>query len=353
MLSRRHSDADRGGARSADLKCRLAMLDQTTAASSGDGGMAADSTTSGTSEKRPVGSFIGLPYFYDLFLSYGWGPADGSETSLLTQWTAAFHQSLEQELQHIMVGEKPAVFFDRDSRKGLGVNRTDPLPRHLRESSERSAILLIVSSDWYWRSSWCRDERQAWLDSPLRRSDRAKLVPIWTTHNGREHWEACAGLGTAPIGFDFFDPIEKRPLGWMERPASRDPAFNRAIASLSGEIKEQLLLLKDRFLSNEMLDTSQSAVSQALQVLAQKGIAKAEVEAYLENTGRRISSHEVKLEPSTMESILALATMDVGRLKTIFPNAHEKRRPSISPLQQVEEGCNVPSSKLNSSLDID
>ncbi|WP_338010186.1 molecular chaperone Tir [Pseudomonas sp. GM49] len=126
-----------------------------------------------------------------------------------------------------------------------------PLTQQLREKLNHTALLVILMSPDYLKSSWCSDERQWWhehqTDLALTCEERIAVVRIWPTKN--DVWpKLLTDERDHPlVGFHFHAPIsgEERPLGWVDIPAFGSD-FKKAIIEIVSNINPKLDALKKR-----------------------------------------------------------------------------------------------------------
>jgi len=89
---------------------------------------------------------------HDLFVSYSRADdADG--------WIAAFVAALREEHRRFTGGRDLAVFFDRESIRGL-----DDWQHRIHHGLAASRLFLAFISPRYFASEWCRREWKAWID---------------------------------------------------------------------------------------------------------------------------------------------------------------------------------------------
>src|SRR5712692_8955980 len=110
-------------------------------------------------------------YTYDVFVSYAHGTQarghySGKRHDLLPEWTHRFVDDLIAQIDFNLSqvegegDEKARVKFFMDPDLEGGGSLTE----NLREKAKASALLLVVMSPPYLRSSWCTDEI-AWFSS--------------------------------------------------------------------------------------------------------------------------------------------------------------------------------------------
>ncbi len=111
-------------------------------------------------------SYVGEPFEHDVFVSYGRANREPGEASPQRAWSLAFASQLGAYLRgprrfYEPPQRKLRVFLDEseDGLHGMG-----PLTPQIHEAAASSAVLLILMSDDYLASDWCRQELEAWHD---------------------------------------------------------------------------------------------------------------------------------------------------------------------------------------------
>ena len=131
---------------------------------------------------------------HDIFVSY-------AHSDLLNDWS----RRLIEETRKLVAGglglrgaDQVEVWWD------YRMCGNEPLTRQLRENAERSAILLVLMSEWYLDSAWCRDE-VAWFVNAVRqrRGDRVFVVRVCGTDDGRWPEAFKDERGFPLVGYDF------------------------------------------------------------------------------------------------------------------------------------------------------
>jgi TIR domain-containing protein len=199
---------------------------------------------------------VGLPFSYDLFVTYSHGD-DGSGNGFLQPWSAAFAKELERELRaDRKFRQTLRVFLDQDLRPGRGIDPMAPLTEQLHDSIGSSAMLVVLMSPDYLASKWCTDERDWWferqasLDLPT--VDRVAVVKIWPTDVS---WPPALtdSRGEPMPGFAFYSDAAgpPRPLGWEELPGPFGRDFHKALLGIVGRLYRELDGLQSRLLERE------------------------------------------------------------------------------------------------------
>jgi TIR domain len=179
-------------------------------------------------------------YEHDIFVSY-------VHSDLLNDWS----RRLIDELRRLVAGglglraaEQVGIWWDYDLRGN------QPLTRQLREKVEGAGVLLVLMSDWYLDSAWCRDERD-WFVNTLRQrgADRVFLVRVRATDHDR--WpEAFKDERGHPLaGYDFAregnDDDLSLPKGYPRPQDSFDiKEYYEVLAKLARDIVGQLKALE-------------------------------------------------------------------------------------------------------------
>jgi hypothetical protein len=200
-------------------------------------------------------------YSYDVFVSYAHGTGarghySGKRHDLLPEWTHRFVDDLIAQIDFNLSqvegegDEKARVkFFMDPDLEGSG-----SLTDNLREKAKASALLLVVMSPPYLRSSWCTDEI-AWFSSatseenpelrPFGRIFVARILPTdhTTWPNGLKD-----ELGRSTYGHWFHSKTERDqqvvPYGWPS-PDKTIKEYWLEIVRLAGEMTAKLRRLKE------------------------------------------------------------------------------------------------------------
>ena len=199
-------------------------------------------------------SYIGEPFTHDLFVTYSHGTIDGAGASPLKRWSDAFIRELERELRtNPKYARDLKIFFDDHRQSGQGLNPNAGLTGQLREEIGESALLTVLMSDQYLLSTWCRDERDWWLErqgklglTPLDRIAVARVFPTTGT------WPPAFAdeRGNPFVGTCFYDktrPVEAaRPYAWPVPTEDSGDPFRTILVDLVGWLTQRIEFLRKR-----------------------------------------------------------------------------------------------------------
>ena len=198
-------------------------------------------------------TYVGEPFAFDLFVTYSHGDSNGTGHSKLKQWSQAFVDELETELKAHPDIASATIFLDEHHRPSQSIDPMAMLTDQLQRDIGRSAILTILMSPQYLRSTWCRDERNWWFDSQIRlglpHDGRVAIARIWPT---TETWPTplIDGRNEPLLGFYFYDranaELRPQPYEWPKpEPDSKGP-FRDELLSLVGRLRLRLLEIRRR-----------------------------------------------------------------------------------------------------------
>ena len=92
---------------------------------------------------------------HDVFVSY----ATVDDIPSKNGWVAAFVQHLREELNSAFgVRAEGRMWWD-----GSHIDGEENLPKHIRSGVQKSACLVVILSQGYVKSNWCRAEREAFF----------------------------------------------------------------------------------------------------------------------------------------------------------------------------------------------
>jgi hypothetical protein len=177
---------------------------------------------------------------HDIFVSY-------AHSDLLNEWSAR----LIKDLRTLVAGalgmrgaEEVGVWWDYHLRGN------QPLSGQLREKVEGAGVLLVLMSDWYLKSAWCRDERDWFVQDVQRRgADRVFVVRVCTTDDSDWPDEFKDERGYPLVGYDFVREAGSEdlslPRGYPHPEAARDSTeYYAALEKLARDIRDQLRALE-------------------------------------------------------------------------------------------------------------
>ena len=178
-------------------------------------------------------------YEHDIFVSY-------AHSDLLSDWS--------KDLIALMRGLIAGGLGLREAAQiGLwwdnGIRGNEPLTRQVRQKAERSAVLLVLMTEWYLESSWCRDELQWFVNAiQQKRADRPVFV-VRVRSTDHTKWPDIFRdeRGHPLIGYDFVrDNTLGLPKGYptpKDAPDSKE--YYDALSKLATDIVLQLKALAD------------------------------------------------------------------------------------------------------------
>ncbi|MFP3647805.1 hypothetical protein [Paraburkholderia sp. SIMBA_054] len=157
--------------------------------------------------------YLGSPFFHDVFISYAHGPPSKQGPGNLARWSEAFAHALRDEIIVNPRLRKYRQFLDIDHEPDSGVDPLAPLTDGLEEHIRGAAILLVLMTQDYLLSQWCRRERESWCAHQpqigLADNDRIAVVRAMPTD---EPWprELVDVRGEQLPGFAFHPPADRR-----------------------------------------------------------------------------------------------------------------------------------------------
>jgi TIR domain len=176
---------------------------------------------------------------HDIFVSY-------AHSDLLNDWS----RRLIDELRTLVAGglklrgaPQVGVWWDYDLRGN------QPLTRQLREKVKGAGVLLVLMSDWYLDSAWCKDERNWFVNAVRQRgADRVFVVRVCATDYGRWPKSFKDERGHPLVGYDFArdaDDDLSLPKGHPRPEDSSDSKeYYAALEKLARDIVGQLKALE-------------------------------------------------------------------------------------------------------------
>jgi hypothetical protein len=187
-------------------------------------------------------------YQHDIFVSYAHGPtpskfADRSKTARLRQWTQHLVEDLKEELSislRTKDPDKPDIYIDTEFQGNQGLTET------FEEHVQRSAILLVVMSDFFLDSTYCADEVEAFQQANARRGGKENIFVVRAFPTDEERWpEALRDSGgRVLVGYSFhprgtFRDVDIRPFAWPV-PKPIEPDYSTAVTQLAGHLGRRL-----------------------------------------------------------------------------------------------------------------
>ena len=188
--------------------------------------------------------YAGAQFERDMFVSYSHGirPHDASESDLKI-WTRALVGKLTEHIGYSLdVQHKPVRIWYDDKLSGAAA-----LTDALKTEVENSATLLIIMTNQYLSSEWCKKERD-WFETEVRRRgggvDNVFVVRAMPTEN--EQWPNFLkdGFGETVLGYRFCAEEKgkaARPFGWVNPDQSKTyDEFVESLTDLASNIATRL-----------------------------------------------------------------------------------------------------------------
>jgi TIR domain len=201
-------------------------------------------------------SYVGMPFDYDLFVSYAHAEAE-TKTPLIRDWSIHNAGRIRELLATALnvecdlSGSEVQVFLD-DHVLVSG----QPLTQTLREKVQRSALLLVLMSPLYANKSWCLDELE-WFFQQTARDGRGhehctvlRIQPL-----GEDAWPKCLRdeRGKPVLYHDFVDPLTELPVCLTNLGA---PQLEAALLKPFIEIKGKLTSLRKQLQARRQMTVS-------------------------------------------------------------------------------------------------
>ena len=179
-------------------------------------------------------------YEHDIFVSYAHAEA-------LNDWSKRL---VDEARKLVATGLGLRQAKDVDLWMDYKISGNAPLTRQLRDKVEKSGVLLVLMSEWYLESSWCRDELGWFFDAVRqKRADRPVFV-VRVRATDHSLWPDVFKdeRGHPLVGYDFVRDAEDNSLGLPKgypspenAPDSKD--FYMAVGKLAGDIAAQMKAL--------------------------------------------------------------------------------------------------------------
>ena len=260
-------------------------------------------------------SYVGTPFTQDLFVSYSHG-ADAAGNPYLAAWSLAFARALEAELRFdLRLRDALRLYVDLDHRPAQGVDPLLPLSDQLREQIGSAAMLVVLMSPDYLRSSWCKQEREWWQQrqSDLGLAHEGRIVVVRALPS--DGWPDLLkdSAGEPLVGFTFHADFDGaiRPLGWTDPAGAFGTEFKRAMLGLVGRL-------------NIALDKTRSALEARQRV--QADVAK------LAQQGGQVIYLHARPDHAPLWQQTTVALQDEGF--AVFPGEPERLNADADPKTQ-------------------
>jgi hypothetical protein len=182
---------------------------------------------------------------HDVFVSYAHGPKYVGEDEPLGRWTRQLKADLAAE---IMIGlgtkdpnRKVCVWMD----PRLAGNQ--PITDTLKETVQKSAILVVVMSPFFLQGDWCRNEVQWFTEACAAQGGASGRIFVVRAMETKEaDWPETLRDSARQVlkGYRFYPQAtdideETRPFGWP-MPNDRDQDYSAAVRRLASDITRRL-----------------------------------------------------------------------------------------------------------------
>jgi hypothetical protein len=191
-------------------------------------------------------AYLSPEYEFDVFVSYSHGDPKGTGNSPLKTWSHALIEALIADITSLSDEfDDLQIWWDRD------LDPTLQLTPELRRRVKAAAVLMILMSPRYLKSSWCGDEA-AWFRQQVedRAADEGRVFVVRTVPTDEGAWPAFLRdeRGNAIVGFRFHPPARQagdlvEPFGWPDL-IERNAPFRQELATLRTVLTRRLRELK-------------------------------------------------------------------------------------------------------------
>ena len=179
-------------------------------------------------------------YEHDIFVSY-------AHAESLNDWSKRL---VDEARKFVAGGLGLRQTKDVDLWMDYKISGNAPLTRQLRDKVEKSGVLLVLMSEWYLESSWCRDELGWFFDAVRqKRADRPVFV-VRVRATDHSLWPDVFKdeRGHPLVGYDFVRDAEDDSLGLPKGYPSPENApdskeFYMAVGKLASDIAAQMRAL--------------------------------------------------------------------------------------------------------------
>src|SRR5262249_30824971 len=179
--------------------------------------------------------YINHHFRHDIFFSYAHGRADKQRIKRLKFWSERLREELHGEIVDLLPEFDALDIFIDDQ-----LDPTEPLTDSIRTEVKASGLLLVVMSEHYLQSVWCKDER-AWFEAEVERRglEGGLVLVVRVQPTLHEKWPDCLKdeRGHVVLGFQFHpNPKESgkfvQPYGWPE-PLPQDRPYYEELGKLT------------------------------------------------------------------------------------------------------------------------
>jgi hypothetical protein len=189
-------------------------------------------------ERRAMGYL--QDYEHDIFVSY-------AHSEALNDWSKRL---VDEARKLVAAGLGMRQAKDVDLWMDYKIRGNEQLTRQLRDKVEKSGILLVLMSEWYLESSWCRDELGWFFDVVRQKQAEQPVFVVRVRATDHDLWPDVFkdDRGHALVGYDFVRAAEDDSLGLPKGYPSPENApdskeFYLAVSKLAGDIAIQMKAL--------------------------------------------------------------------------------------------------------------
>lgn len=191
-------------------------------------------------------AYINHDFLHDIFFSYAHGRAQDNGTERLKYWSETLRNELYGEIIDLLPEfNNLDIFIDNQ------LDPTQPLTDAIRKEVKGSGLLLILMSNHYLQSVWCKAERE-WFETEVqRRSQEGGVVLVIRVQpTPHEDWPRCLKdeRGHVVIGFKFHPNQKDKdeltpPYGWP-KPLHEDRLYYEQLGKLASIVTKRLRKIK-------------------------------------------------------------------------------------------------------------
>jgi TIR domain len=179
-------------------------------------------------------------YEHDIFVSYAHAEA-------LNDWSKRL---VDEARKLVAAGLGLRQAKDVDLWMDYRISGNAPLTRQLRDKVDKSAVLLVLMSEWYLESSWCRDELAWFFDAVRQKRADPPVFVVRVRATDHSLWPDVFKdeRGHPLVGYDFVRDAEDNGLGLPKGYPSPENApdskeFFMAVGKLAGDMAAQMKAL--------------------------------------------------------------------------------------------------------------
>jgi hypothetical protein len=191
-------------------------------------------------------SYLGKPFEYDFFVSYGRAKRKRTRKSPLRDWSVKLAQELREHLPARWRFREIEVYIDE-----YDVDRWEHLREQILRAAASSAVLVTIVTDDYLRSEWCKAELEEWdkHQGSGGQVTRGRIAVIHAEDTIQSSWydRLKDETGYGIPGFRFYpeeDPIAL-PFGYPKPDSGEPGEFQDAFLDLLRDLLGRVSRLKE------------------------------------------------------------------------------------------------------------